>query len=190
MGISNLFFYRALPFNILSLKLCSYGSHAYLNEYIIEHKCRRILEIGVYNGENAVSMVKVALKNYPAPYVEYYGFDFYKHYTKQDVSEKLEQLGCNYRLVQGNTLETIPETVAALPEMDLIFIDGGKNYQLAQSDWNCSSMLMHHDTGVFVHNVGFSEVSRMIENIPREKYNVEVFSPRFEGQVALIKRNE
>ena len=32
-----------------------YGSHAYLNEYIRKHNCVRILEIGVYTGENAVS---------------------------------------------------------------------------------------------------------------------------------------
>jgi len=37
-----------------------YGSHEYLNEFITENKCRRIMEIGVYNGENAVSMIKTA----------------------------------------------------------------------------------------------------------------------------------
>ena len=172
----------------MSHKLCWYGSHAYLNEYIIEHKCKRIMEIGVYNGENAVSMIKAALENHPASSVEYIGFDFYNHYSKQEIAGKLERLGCKYRLIQGNTLETIPESVPVLPKMDLIFIDGGKSFQVAQSDWVSSSMLMHHDTGVFVHNVGFSGVGQMMENVSREKYLVEVFTPRFEGKVALIRR--
>ena len=40
-----------------------YGSHTYLNEHIRKHHCRRILEIGVYTGENAVSMVKTAIEH-------------------------------------------------------------------------------------------------------------------------------
>ena len=32
-----------------------YGSHSYLNEFIRENRCRKILEIGVYNGENAIA---------------------------------------------------------------------------------------------------------------------------------------
>jgi hypothetical protein len=39
-----------------------YGSHTYLNEYIRQNNCRKILEIGVYTGENAVSMVETALE--------------------------------------------------------------------------------------------------------------------------------
>jgi len=27
-----------------------YGSHSYLNEYIRENRCKKIMEIGVYNG--------------------------------------------------------------------------------------------------------------------------------------------
>lgn len=145
------------------------------------------MEIGVYNGENAISMIKSAIKNHPANEVEYYGFDFFNYYTTDRIREKLNKLGCKYKLFKGNTMYTIPESLKSLPMMDSIFIDGGKSYQEALSDWRSSSMLMHLGTGVFVHNVGFSGVGRMIDNIPQERFIVELFYAKYEGKVALIK---
>jgi predicted O-methyltransferase YrrM len=146
------------------------------------------MEIGVYNGENAESMIKTALKNHPANEVEYYGFDFFYSYSIERVERKLGALGCKYTLFEGNTLETVPDAGKSLPLMDIIFIDGGKSFKEAYSDWVGSSMLMHEGTGVFVHNVGFSGVGRMVDTIPRDVFNVELFYARFEGKVALIKK--
>jgi len=58
-----------------------YGSHSYLNEYITERHCRKIMEIGVYNSENAVSMVETAIQIFPPQEVEYCGFDFFSYYS-------------------------------------------------------------------------------------------------------------
>lgn len=146
------------------------------------------MEIGVYNGENAISMIKTAIKNHPANEVEYYGFDFFNYYTTDRIREKLNKLGCKCKLYKGNTIYTVPEAVKSLPLMDSIFIDGGKSYQEAWSDWISSSTLMHLCTGVFVHNVGFSGVGRMIDDISRDRFNVELFYAKYEGKVALIKR--
>ena len=170
--------------------MCWYGSHRYLNEYILEHKCRRIMEIGVYNGENAANMIKAALKNHPPEQVEYYGFDFFDYYTTDRIAKKLEGLGCKFNLFEGNTLETVPKAAETLPEMDMIFIDGGKSYREAWSDWQGSSRLMHKDTAVYVHNADFTGVNKMIEAIPTTEYDIELFHPHFEGKVALIKRKE
>jgi predicted O-methyltransferase YrrM len=164
-----------------------YGSHAFLNEYITQHKCKRIMEIGVYNAENAVSMIKAAIKNHPQEEVEYYGFDFFHSYSKERIAEKLDKLGCKYTLYQGDTMDTVPEAAKTLQDMDIIFIDGGKSYREAWSDWESSSKLMHQCTTIFVHNVGFSGVSRMVENIPRDTYIVDVFYAPSEGRVAQIK---
>ena len=172
------------------LIMCWYGSHKYLNEYITEHKCRRIMEIGVYNGENAVAMVKAALKQHSPSTVEYYGFDFFYNYSTEQIGEKLEKLGCKHSLIKGNTLDTVPDAAEKLPEMDIIFIDGGKSYREAWSDWQGSSRLMHRDTAVYVHNAGFTGVNRMLQDIPRENYLVEIFSARFEGRVGIIKIKE
>ena len=57
-----------------------YGWHPYLNEFIREKNCRKIMEIGIYDGENALSMVEAAVKNVPPHEVAYYGFDFFSNY--------------------------------------------------------------------------------------------------------------
>jgi len=124
-----------------------YGSHPYLNEFILENGCRRILEMGVYDGENARRMVEVALRDAAPDEVEYYGFDLFSYNSASRVERKLSETGCRYRLYRGNTLETLPEAVRALPRMDVIFIDGGKSYREAKSDWESSSLLMHEEDG-------------------------------------------
>ena len=164
-----------------------YGSHEYLNEFIKENSCRKIMEIGVYNGENARSMVRAAAEATPSDEIEYYGFDFFSHYSANRVGHKLDETGCMYMLIEGDTMETLPEAVKTLPKMDLIFIDGGKSYREARSDWMHSKRLMHEGTGIYVHNVDFHGVGRMVDEIPRDRYMVETFYAPTEGTVALIK---
>jgi len=164
-----------------------YGSHPYLNEYIRKNNCRRILEIGVYTGANAVSMVKAALEIAAHPReVEYYGFDYFAIARAERVGRQLEELGCTFELFDGDTLDTLPTAVATLPKMDLIFIDGGKSFREATSDWEHSELLTHDGTGVFVHNVDFAGVRRMLGQVSRDKYQVEIFQASSEGRVALI----
>ena len=146
------------------------------------------MEVGVYNGNNAVTMVEAAIQNVAPQEVEYYGFDFFSHYSTREVGIKLEKLGCKFRLFQGNTLDTLPKAVDALPKMDLIFIDGGKSFKVAESDWQNSRQLMHFRSGVFVHNAGFSGVRKMVERISRAEHQVDVFHARYEGLVAFIKK--
>lgn len=166
-----------------------YGSHTYLNEYIRQNNCRKILEIGVYLGENAISMAETAMENAAVPQeVEYYGFDLFRYPSSDRVGRRLEKLGCRFELFEGNTLETLPVSVATLPKMDLIFIDGGKSLKEALSDWENSELLLHDRTGVFVHNADFVGVRRMLDQVSRDKYEVEVFQVPSEGRVALIRR--
>ena len=85
-----------------------------------------------------------------------------------------------------NHLETVPNAVIHLPKMDLIFIDGGKSYDVAWSDWVGSCKLMNSDTIVFVHNADFSGVNRMLHNVPGDRYSIELFNAPYEGKVAKI----
>ena len=166
-----------------------YGAHTYLNEYISKNNCKRIVEIGVYTGENAFSMVKTAIEHAPDPReIEYYGFDLFLNVPPDQIRQKLERLGCTVALFGGNTLETLPSSVGSLPKMDLIFIDAGKSFVEATSDWQNTERLVHDSTGVFVHNADFPGVRRMIDQVSRERYRIEVFSVPSEGSVALITR--
>lgn len=164
-----------------------YGYHAYLNEFIKENSCKKIMEVGVYNGKNAINMIKAATEKSPPSLVEYYGFDFFKQYTINQITEKLGKTGCKFQLFQGNTLDTLPKTVKDLPKMDIIFIDGGKSFREAKNDWENSAKLMHNNTGIFVHNAGFTGVRRVIDKIPINNYRIEILNPIGEGSVAYVK---
>jgi len=133
-------------------------------------------------------MIQAATKNAPPHEVEYHGFDFFSHHSASRVGRRLDETGCRYRLYEGDTMNTLPEAAKTLPMMDLIFIDGGKSFREAVSDWENSSLLMHDGTGVFVHNVGFMGVGKMVDGISRDEYQVETFYAPAEGSVALIRK--
>jgi len=146
------------------------------------------MEIGVWNGDNARRMVEVAIQNFSPEEVEYYGFDFFFGSLFQQVKQKLEKTKCKFKLFEGDTLDTLPKAVKTLPKMDLIFIDGGKSFTEAKSDWENSKTLMHDETAVFVHNYEVSGVQRMITSIPQDNYQVKIIRPSSEGETALIKK--
>ena len=135
-------------------------------------------------------MVEAAIQDIPSQKVEYYGFDFFSNNSTSRVGRRLDETGCRYRLYKGNTMDTFPEAAKTLPKMDLVFIDGGKSYREAMSDWENSALLMHDGTGVFIHNVGFSGVGKMVDEIPRDRYEVEIFNAPSEGSVALIRKKQ
>jgi len=146
------------------------------------------MEIGVLNGENAKTMVDVAVQNVSPVEVEYYGFDFFNGSGSHHVGQKLERTGCKFRFFKGDTTVTLPKAVKILPKMDLIFIDGGKSYTEAKSDWEYSKTLMHDETAVFIHNYCFSGVKRMVDEISRDSYQVKIIHPLNDSDTALVKK--
>ena len=148
------------------------------------------MEIGVLDGENARTMVEVAAKNVSIAEVEYYGFDFFDGSNFSQVRDKLEEAGCKFELFKGDTVETLPRAAKALPKMDLIFIDGGKSYAEAKSDWEYAKALMHDGTAVFIHNYYFSGVKRMVDEIPRGEYTVAIIHPHNDPDTAIVKKKK
>lgn len=165
-----------------------YGSHSFLNEYISKNKCKRIMEIGVADGENARTMVKVAMQNFSPEEVEYYGFDLFEGNRDSRVRQKLEQIGCKSELFKGDSVKTLPEVVKTLPKMCLIFIDGGHSYTTAKNDWENSKPLMHNETVVFFHNYDFTGVKMVVDNISREEYEVKMIHPPSDCDTAFVKK--
>ena len=147
------------------------------------------MEIGVFDGDNAMTMVKAANSMVAPEEVEYYGFDFFEGSRFQEVKQKLEKIECKFQLFRGDSVHSIPKVVKILPKMDLIFIDGGKSYKEAMSDWKHSEALMHDETTVFIHNYSFSGIRRMVDSISREKYQVEIINPADDYETAVVRKN-
>ena len=168
-----------------------YGLHSFLNEYILSNRCRRIMEIGVADGENAGNMVKTALRNFSLEEVEYFGFDLFEgdgDSRMQQVRRKLKGTGCKFELFKGDSVKTLSEVVKTLPKMDLIFIDGGHSYVTVKSDWENSKSLMHDETAVFFHNYDFSGPKRVVDDISREEYQIKIIHPPSDYDTALVKK--
>jgi predicted O-methyltransferase YrrM len=166
-----------------------YGYHRFLTDYIRVHRCRRITEIGVYDGDNAVDMIQAASENHQPGEVEYFGFDYFDNYSEAQIKRKLTPTGCKIHLYKGDTTETLPQA-STLPMMDLIFIDAGKSYAEAQNDWRYSRQLMHADSAVFVHNYDFQGVHRMVNEIPKDEFNVTILREEHMGLVAQIEKKK
>ncbi len=126
----------------------SSGRYTQIIDLIREVKPSSIVEIGTWNGFRAMEMAKEALKYNRC--VMYYGFDLFEfatdetdkeeknvkpHYTMENVSRFLREFknnnpGFNYRLIAGNTRETLSEMA-----VDFAFIDGGHSVETIQSDY-------------------------------------------------------
>jgi len=132
----------------------SKGRYDQLLDIIADKKPRTIVEIGTWDGERAMMMAEEALKYQPE--VEYLGFDLFedatpelderelnvkKHVTIGEVEAKLAEFkrefpGFTYRLVRGDTRETLGGRGIQLTNIDLAFIDGGHSVETIANDYN------------------------------------------------------
>lgn len=143
----------------------------------------RMLEIGVYAGDNAVRMVKHAM-NRGRPNVNYYGVDLFEDLTPtkskeemskaklppsiKEVRDKVRKVtkgcwiekGCSFEVIKANALTNIPQ-------QDVIFVDGGHSLETIYQDWMAIQPLMHEKTVVvfddYYHNRNDYGCSRLID---------------------------
>lgn len=174
---------------LITNSMCSlssgYGNHPAINEYIQEHKPKRIMEIGLANGDNAKKMIESA-----GGKVEYYGFDIFPGNFQDKTKEKLEETGATVNLYKGYSNEIIPQKMDELPQMDLIFIDGDHSYSGTKEDWENSKKLIKDDGVIFVHNYySHKGVKRVVDEIRNDIYSVEIFED-FGWGLAKIERIE
>lgn len=128
--------------------------------------CRNIMEIGVFDGESAVAMIKSAAKLVPEEEIHFYGFDLFEEMTPElrneefsfqtnrvptleEVRQNLEKTKAHIHLFKGNSRRTLPENLNSLPKMDFIYIDGGHTIETTKSDWQYSQRLTKQDTVVY-----------------------------------------
>jgi len=114
-------------------------------------KPRVIVEIGTWNGENAIRMIKTAQKH--RTHIEYYGYDLFEEATAETDQTEFNVKPHNHEhkvrakilencpntfvsLIKGNTRETLKQTP---PHGDFCYIDGGHSLETIASDYHYSS---------------------------------------------------
>lgn len=119
--------------------------YAQLLELIDQHKPQRLLEIGVWNGQNAIRMIKQALRH--SQEVDYQGYDLFEDMTSELDAQEFNVKGHNHLravqaeiraatgiapfLIKGNTRETLSMGVTR----DFVFLDGGHSVETIKSDY-------------------------------------------------------
>ena len=140
--------------------------YGYMPKVASMHKCKNILEIGVWSGGTAGNMIKASIEanNYEEN-INYYGFDLFEDFivdksvgdikvppTLEEVSDRLELISSkvNITLIKGNSIETVPKFVKENPglKMDLIFIDGGHSFDNIKKDWDNVQPLIDNNTQI------------------------------------------
>lgn len=173
--------------------------YANLFKVIYQNKCRRIMEIGTFDGIHAAQMITVAKIFHPAEQIEYFGFDLFELLTEEElkhefskrppafreVKERLEKTGANIHLYKGNTKITLPRVKSSLGLMDFIFIDGGHSIETITSDWNHAKDVMAQSTVVIFDDyltspepeVNGTGCQTLIDGLDRDVYKVEIPHP-------------
>jgi len=159
-----------------------------LYKIIRDKKPVNILEIGVFNGENAIRMLNVNLNIK----TNYYGFDLFedlseKEFEKEiaikplklnEVKYKLEKrTKSNVRLFKVNTLTLKKDFFKDFPLMDLIFIDGGHSIETQRNDWSLVKNLMHDNTIIIVDdywNIPNSGCGFMLDELDKNMYDIKI----------------
>lgn len=168
--------------------------YAKLYQMIRENRCKKILEIGVFNGYHAQKMILAALET-PGE-VFYYGFDMFEDMTEvrerhessphpptmARVYGKLSGSGVTVELFKGDTRTTLPEFVTKGIVPDIIFIDGGHSIETVNNDWNYAKQMMGAKTIVIFDDYlsAYKQLgwgcNPVIDNL-REPYKAELLFP-------------
>lgn len=144
--------------------------YSQLYQILISNAPQTILEVGVYNGDNALKLIScaAALSDIGARGVRYYGFDLFEDLTpaqkerefskyplrKQQVQDKLKFSGARVKLFRGYSSVELPRFSKRMSKIgrniDFIFIDGGHKLDTIKSDWSaCKDLIGENSIVIF-----------------------------------------
>lgn len=185
----------------------------YLFEIIRAEQCRRIMEVGTWNGERALQMIQTAQKLHRQREVEYYGFDIFELmndeiYAKEvskrppameEIKSKLEKTGAKISLFKGFTEEVMPKVMHTLPKMDFVFIDGGHSIETITNDWRWTQEVMDQNTVVIFDDYWSGEWGKrkdagcqsLIGKLDRSRFHVAILpiQDQFKKEWGVLKIN-
>lgn len=176
--------------------------YAHILETILARRSRRILEIGVWNGERAWQMLLAAKASHPAFRVDYVGCDLFEmmndslmesEFSKRppsldEVQARLAPSNAKIRLLRGfsqDTLATLAADRRYRESFDFILIDGGHSVETIASDWGYAQQLLgRHGVVIFddcyegTHSDAGLGCDTIVAAIDRSQYDVKVLERR------------
>ena len=165
-------------------------------KHIKKNRCRNILEIGVFNGNFAYRMLKMAKIHSPGETINYVGVDLFASnfsseiaiseiaLTPEDksyVQQYLDSLGVKVALYEGWSYEVLPNLIGK-HKFDLIIIDGGHSYDTVKSDFENSTHLLAKGGSIIFDDYtnikgilyGKFGINRVISEIDTSKFRVSI----------------
>ena len=178
--------------------------YGHLEREIAKNKCRRILEIGVWDGEHSRRMIQAGLRYSDPTSIEYFGIDLFEDaYEIEDILDReaskrppplsevkaklqdLEEIGVGINLVKGDSKEILPALAVQKLAMDFVFVDGGHSYETVSSDWrNVQRMIGGRSVVIFDDYVNREAVEArgygvnvVVDAIDRGEFAVSLLDP-------------
>jgi predicted O-methyltransferase YrrM len=173
---------------------------SFVLKHIKKNKCRNILEIGVFNGNFAYRMLKIAKIHSPNETINYVGVDLFESNfsskiakteisptprDKSYVQKHLDLLGVKVALYEGWSYEVLPNLIGK-QIFDLIIIDGGHSYETVKSDFENSTYLLAEGGSIIFDDYtnqkgilyGKYGINRVISEIDASKFRISISCTR------------
>ena len=145
-------------------------------EFVLEMRCKKVLSLGVQNGQAERSILMALDKNKGGTLIS---VDHKKRETILD--ENFSDYKKYWKFIKGDTtdpevIQTVKDTLENGEQFDFLLIDGGHDYETAKADFENYTPLVRSGGVVFLHDtVNFNEgVNRLWEEIDwPEKFNCD-----------------
>lgn len=134
--------------------------YEHVDRIVAETGATRLMEIGTWTGQRALSMIRTAHERNPEP-PDYIGFDLFElaNHDKlvaegtaskpppsaNSVFKKLDATGAGLSIIRGDTKTTLGQNHNRSP-YDFIFIDGGHSWETIDNDWKEAQNYAHDGT--------------------------------------------
>lgn len=136
--------------------------------HILRQKCRKILQIGIGDGQRALRMIRAAGRHHSRGAVQYAGIDLFESRSSvglwsPEVSQSvptgltlkqayrlLKPSGARVRLIPGDVYEALKRSANALGQIDLVVISADQHGECLERSWFYFPRMLHKQSCVLL----------------------------------------